>query len=228
MQGGKAAETIKINANQFRRPGYTFYKWVDKNGEEFDDGEEIILESDVVFTAKWKKNPTPSPSSGDGGGGSSGGSGLGPISNAVSSKTVSKSKTSKAAVDASLVRWEYQPLTNTWGLNILINDVPVKAKDDFYYIKEARKTIVNDVETVVESIETYYIDENGSIVTGWVKTGDNKWYFFETAKTKEEGKMIVGWKQIQNAWYYFNTDGTMLTNGVTPDGYTIGSDGKMI
>ncbi len=228
MQGGKAAETIKINANQFRRPGYTFYKWVDENGEEFDDGEEIILESDVVFTAKWKKNPTPSPSSGDGGGGSSGGSGLGPISNAVSSKTVSKSKTSKAAVDASLVRWEYQPLTNTWGLNILINDVPVKAKDDFYYIKEARKTIVNDVETVVESIETYYIDENGSIVTGWVKTGDNKWYFFETAKTKEEGKMIVGWKQIQNAWYYFNTDGTMLTNGVTPDGYTIGSDGKMI
>ena len=227
LQAANPREKINIAKNEFKRSGYSFYKWIDPDGNEYDEGEEIILDDDVTLTATWKMNPSPSPSSG-GSGGSSGGSGLGPITNAVNTKTVFKTKTSKDAVDASSVRWVYEPATNTWGLNILINDVAVKAKDDFFYIKETRKTIVNNVETVVELVETYYIDENGSMATGWVKTGDGKTYFFENAKTKDEGKMIVGWKQIQNAWYYFNADGTMLTNAKTPDGYTIGADGKMI
>ena len=75
---------------------------------------------------------------------------------------------------------------------------------------------------------TYYIDGEGNMVTGWVKTTDNKTYFFENAKTADEGKMIVGWKQIQSYWYYFTADGSMLVNSVTPDGYQVAEDGKMI
>ena len=66
------------------------------------------------------------------------------------------------------------------------------------------------------------------MVTGWLKTADNKTYFFENAKTTEEGKMALGWKQIQNDWYYFNADGTMLSNATTKEGYLVGIDGKWI
>ena len=66
------------------------------------------------------------------------------------------------------------------------------------------------------------------MLTGWLKTLDNKTYFFETAKTVDEGKMITGWKQILTDWYYFNADGTMLISSTTPDGYQIGADGKML
>ena len=31
---------------------------------------------------------------------------------------------------------------------------------------------------------------------------------------------------IDNNYYYFGNDGILLTNGVTPDGYTVGADGK--
>ena len=54
------------------------------------------------------------------------------------------------------------------------------------------------------------------------------WYFFENAKTADEGKMILGWKQIQNDWYYFQVDGVMLVSAGTPDGYFVGADGKMV
>ena len=57
---------------------------------------------------------------------------------------------------------------------------------------------------------------------------DGKKYYFETAKTTEEGKMALNWKMIGGAWYYFTADGSMLVNSLTPDGYTVGADGKMV
>lgn len=69
---------------------------------------------------------------------------------------------------------------------------------------------------------------SGNMVTGWVQTGDNKWYFFENANNSEEGKMQLGWKQVSGDWYYFGADGAMLENATTPDGYQVGADGKII
>ena len=66
------------------------------------------------------------------------------------------------------------------------------------------------------------------MVTGWVKTVDNKTYFFEHEKNSNEGKMVTGWKKIQNDWYYFKDDGSMLVSGTSPDGFPVGSDGKMM
>ena len=40
--------------------------------------------------------------------------------------------------------------------------------------------------------------------------------------------MAIGWTKIVNDWYYFGTDGTMLINSVTPDGYQVGENGKWI
>ena len=53
-------------------------------------------------------------------------------------------------------------------------------------------------------------------------------YFFENAKTADEGKMVIGWKSIAGSWYYFVSDGSMMTNGRTPDGYLVGADGRYV
>lgn len=36
------------------------------------------------------------------------------------------------------------------------------------------------------------------------------------------------WKEIDGKQYYFGSDGYMLHDTVTPDGYTVGSDGAWI
>ena len=78
---------------------------------------------------------------------------------------------------------------------------------DGTYIKSNFKKI-NDA--------TYYFNSNGYMLTGWQKIKDN-YYFFTTS-----GAMVT------NAWvgnYYLGSDGIMLTNTFTPDGYYVGADG---
>lgn len=36
------------------------------------------------------------------------------------------------------------------------------------------------------------------------------------------------WKEIQGRWYYFNSDGYLLIDTITPDGYRVGNDGAWI
>ena len=37
--------------------------------------------------------------------------------------------------------------------------------------------------------------------------------------------MGTGWKQLNGNWYYFQSDGSLLKNGITPDGYKVNKDG---
>ena len=66
------------------------------------------------------------------------------------------------------------------------------------------------------------------MLTGWVGTADGKWYFFEDDKTMDEGKMVIGWRNVGGSWYYFSLDGSMLVNSITPDGFRVGDDGRYI
>ena len=66
------------------------------------------------------------------------------------------------------------------------------------------------------------------MITGWLKTADNKWYFFENQKTINEGKLVYGWRKVENNWYYFLDDGSMLVSAMTPDGEYVDADGVWI
>ena len=62
-----------------------------------------------------------------------------------------------------------------------------------------------------------------SSLADWKKNSTGWWYQEDSGSYP-----INGWKEIGNKWYYFNQDGYMLSNMVTPDGYHVGIDGAWI
>ena len=59
--------------------------------------------------------------------------------------------------------------------------------------------------------DTYCRSSTGTQVVGWVTTPAQNWYLFEYQKTRDEGKMIKGFRKEASGWYYFETDGVMAT-----------------
>ncbi|MCD8219102.1 MAG: hypothetical protein LUC50_01725 [Ruminococcus sp.] len=94
--------------------------------------------------------------------------------------------------------------------------------------------------TFSDSTVSYY-KEDGSIVSGWLKTGGKSYYFdsnyrmktgWQTISGKKyyfatSGTMCTGWKTIGGNRYYFQPSGVLLTDTVK-DGYRIGTDGVAV
>ena len=58
----------------------------------------------------------------------------------------------------------------------------------------------------------------------WFSDSNGAWYFQE-----DSGSLRCNaWIEDGGAWYYVGSDGKMLTNTTTPDGYTVGADGRWI
>lgn len=91
-----------------------------------------------------------------------------------------------------------------------------------------------------KNIETFRTDINGTVVCtgdgsricfncdppepsiGWVSK-DGKWYYY-----RSNGTMVTGWITFNGKEYYFYPDGTLATNTITPDGYVVGEDGSWL
>lgn len=59
---------------------------------------------------------------------------------------------------------------------------------------------------LLKSEKYYYLDEStGKMVTGWKSLNDN-WYYLN-----ENGKMATGWTNVNGTYYYLNPDGIMQT-----------------
>ncbi|SEA79448.1 protein of unknown function, DUF285 [Oribacterium sp. KHPX15] len=75
----------------------------------------------------------------------------------------------------------------------------------------------------------YYFDASGNMQTNWFDYNGKKFYLMPD-KDGWCGRMATGWKKIDNKWYYFDitpgeTQGSMYTAAITPDGHTVGADG---
>ncbi|MFT8350501.1 cadherin-like beta sandwich domain-containing protein [Clostridium saccharoperbutylacetonicum] len=71
------------------------------------------------------------------------------------------------------------------------------------WYKETAAVQEGDKTTNVE--HTYYLNDDGSMRTGWLQL-DNKWYYFD-----ENGYMQKGWVVYANSKYYLDYDGAMVT-----------------
>ena len=228
VRSGVEAELFE---NEFGKANYKFVAWEDQNGKVYQDKEKVTITENLILTAQWEYIGGGSDSGSSSSSG--GGSGRGPIpqtpqSNATTTE-VNSLKAIAATVNGDISTWSYDPLTNSWRLNAVnANGQLSPLSNGFYLVNRTVSVIVNGnaMSNIVNN--TYYFDQSGNMVTGWVKTADNNWYFFENAKTADEGKMVLGWKSISGSWYYFNADGSMMKNGITPDGYNIGSDGRWV
>lgn len=90
--------------------------------------------------------------------------------------------------------------------------------------------------------QTYYLDAQGNMVTGWLYK-DSKWYYLDNSGAKRTGWQLVGgewyyldsagvmktgWlKDLDGKWYYLKANGAMAKN-TTIDGYKLGSNGAWI
>lgn len=71
-----------------------------------------------------------------------------------------------------------------------------------------------------EEEQWQYIDDDGIILTGWLKLGEERFYL------DDEGYRISGrWAKISRYWYYFDEDGVLATS-MWVDNYHVDADGK--
>lgn len=85
------------------------------------------------------------------------------------------------------------------------------------------------------------VNDDGTLVTGWVKVGDY-WYYLDATGTMyqsqwfkdtngkcyyldENGHMVTGWQKIKGKDYCFANDGSLYVSCTTPDGYVVDENG---
>ena len=74
-------------------------------------------------------------------------------------------------------------------------------------------------------IDYYYFDMNGNLVTGWYVDVNKNYYYLQTDE-KELGRMARGWQKIGDEYYYFNLNGILLRDTITPDGFHVDAYGR--
>ena len=237
-------DTILPN-NSWGRTGYTFLGWNTESnatannwtviGEHYNPKGAVVNktisedQANLIYNlyAVWKKNSNPSPS--DGGGSSGGSDGAGPLKGPITvipTTYISGVKTISATFNDTQVKWNYDPTTNKYKLTATINGQSVPVSNGFYVINDTQN--VNSATPKSPMPNTYYFNSNGEMLTGWLITSDSKKYLASVEKDINEGKLVAGWKVIDGYWYFFDFEGALLINSITPDGYYVGADGRWV
>ena len=98
-----------------------------------------------------------------------------------------------------------------------ITDRWLEFSDHWEYMYADGSKAKNKFEKIYE--KTYYFNSKGHMVTGWEMINKNWYYFYDS------GSMA------KNEWvgsYYLGSNGKMLINTITPDGYRVDKNGKCI
>ena len=143
---------------------------------------------------------------------------MGDLTSIIQRAKLVKNKEYYRYVNTGLKQW----IKNQDGIYELLL-LPQNAKVVGLWIED----VVMNVNGAI-SVDVYYFDDSGKMITGMVKDDIGNYYYLETEANENEGKMEIGWKVIEGDYYYFAIDGKMLRNGETPDGYIVDENGKLI
>ena len=112
---------------------------------------------------------------------------------------------------------------NAVRYNIDGRDVVIEGSSGYIFMSQVNGSLKGDLANFAlqGTIGSAY-DVQKSNTGYWTQYGTNNWYYVD-----ENRNFVVGWKQIDGKWYYFDKDNGMVTNTVV-DGYKIGSDGVWI
>ena len=90
--------------------------------------------------------------------------------------------------------------------------------------REANGALVRNARREING-KQYWFDENGNMLEGWRQDGSGAWYYL----TPGQGSLQTNsWLLYKNQWYYLGSDGKMLTDSRTPDGYLVNKEGIWI
>lgn len=115
--------------------------------------------------------------------------------------------------------------TNGWWFKKLDGSYPknewIMVKDVWYHFNEQgyMQTGWLDLNNV-----NYYLNPDGAMVSNDWSFQDGKWYYFDTTGAMQTNKWVQ-WKEL---WYYLTSDGSMAVDMITPDGYTVNSNGGWV
>ena len=218
-------EIIRIAYSEELSQFFKFYPSIDQLLNS--NVKEVSIEFGGL-TAKYsievEKNRT---SSGGGSGGSGGGGVIKSIQNTmfkdlpIMTTTIQTTKTINALVSMLSSNWIKNEISGKWMLSSKTEDGRTWMLSDGFYC-------VVRYENDEPVVDTYYFNDAGELVTGFVNTIDNNRYFFEVTQNGNEGKMVKGWRLISNKWYYFGEDGAMYRYSMTPDGYFVDGNGEYV
>lgn len=89
----------------------------------------------------------------------------------------------------------------------------------WFYIKEDGSRASNQWLKIAG--EDYWFDPNAYMAVGWRKFNNGAWYYFHSS-----GAMAKNcWVKTNEQYFYLGSDGVMLTDTVTPDGYRVDENG---
>lgn len=93
----------------------------------------------------------------------------------------------------------------------------------WYYFGNTSGVMQTGLFTLNERL--YYLAEDGVMQTGAVRLPDGATYHFS-----ESGSMSAapGWQLVNGSYYYFNPDGTVVTNWKLIDGFYVNNNGQRI
>ena len=238
-------------ANNIEKSGFTFVGWFDNEKFEGTAITSIPAKTvgDKTYWLKWEEikqetNNNSSSSSSSSNSGSSGGSSgrsIAALPNTQQQQPANQTQTqtgpgnmpsTKLSIDTSSVNHFNATENSTWSKDssgnwhISITNAlgqAVEVKNAWCSVKSVK--MVDNVPITVD--DYYFLGSDGTMLTGWLTDANNKTYYLGT-ESWNIGRMARGWEKIGDKYYYFNTDGLLVTNSVTPDGYKLDATGAWI
>ena len=93
-----------------------------------------------------------------------------------------------------------------------------------WYYMDSRGVMLDDGLEVIDGVTYYFYNWGGMANAWWYKDDNGDWFYF-----RGNGAMAKSsWIEWKGEYYYVGTDGKMLTNTTTPDGYRVDHNGKWL